>query len=832
MSLEPGAVQPTEDRAEPSPGGAAPTSAGAVVRRPRSSRLPYIAAGLVAVVVMGLVAASWVDRVGWKFFNTGEGLTLTLSDLARHLAARDVAAFGKFYASDFRGAPLGLTGLKLSDERDGVRNYPFQSSGASADRAAALAEWQEYLKGFDNIEEAHLYVNRLESWGSASDLVANVRFELIGTPIGESRSAIDRGFFRLRLRASAEGTQITSAQLIEGNRIVATEPHFVDVAAKAGVDFLNRYYPAYLPENRDKPLAFGMLKYGPGGITAVDYDNDGFYDLFVPDGVEARLFHNRGDGSFEDVTAKSGLAGLDGVGVGVFADYDNDGDKDAFISRTFKPNQIWRNNGDGTFSDVTAKTGIDEDCCTTVASWGDIDNDGWLDLYVGRYLEPRKSIPTTFYARNGEPNQLYRNNGDGTFTNITEKAGVGEVGLCLGTVFGDYDDDGDADLYVVNDFGRKTLYRNNGISTFTDVTVESGTLAYGAGMSASFGDYDNDARLDIYVANIRSEEAWFAEWPTVLRYMMNSWKQGVWMSDMPLYFQIFQQSGFEFVKVFKDMASGNTLLRNRGDGTFEDTTWDAGGNPPGWFWGSGFADFDNDGWQDIYAADGWVYNDKGTEIELQFLNNVVTKQNEYKTGAFFNPANFGTMSWHGWERNRHLRSRGPGPDGKVRFEEIGRATGTDLLLNSRGIAVADFWNRGVLDIAVAASTDRHALLRNDVGLRHNWLAVELVGAASKLPTGSNRDAVGARVTIVRGGQQQMREVALGDGYASQNSLRLYFGLGGEKNAGSAPPMIDEVIVKWPRSGSVQRFKAVPADQIIAIEEGVDGWVKKAYGGRE
>jgi len=803
-----------------------PAAAGGRVRH----RLRNTVIGVGALVLVTWVAMSWVDRVGWKFFHTGEAITKRMDLLAKRLMAKDTGALAGFYTDDFRGKPLGVTGLQLGEHKDGVRIYPFRSSGAALDRDGAVAEWRDYLAGFQSIDEAHLYLDKLESWSAPDDLVASIRFELIGTPVGEARSGIDRGFFRFRLKATAEGPQIAGAELVRGERSIASEPHFVDVAHQAGVDFMNQYYPAYLPENRTEPLKFGMLKYGPGGITAVDYDNDGFYDLFVPDGVEARLFRNRHDGTFEDVTAKAGLAGLDGVGVGVFADFDNDGFKDAFISRSFKPNQLFHNNGDGTFTDVTAKAGIGEDCCTTVASWADVDNDGYLDLYVGRYLDPRKGIPTTFYARNGEPNQLYHNNGDGTFSNVTEQAGVGEVGLCLGSVFGDYDDDGYPDLYVVNDFGRKTLYHNNGDGTFTDVTVDSGTLAYGAGMSASFGDYDNDGRLDIYVANIRSEEAWFAEWPTVFRYMMNSWRQGVWMSDMPLYFEIFRQSGFGFVKVFKDMASGNTLLRNDGDGTFEDTTWDAGANPPGWFWGSGFVDFDNDGWQDIYAANGWVYNDKGTEIELNFLNNVVSKQREYKTGAFFDPKNFGNMSWHGWERNRHLRSLGPGSDGRVRFEEIGRAAGSDLLLNSRGIAVADFWNRGVLDLAVAASTDRHALLRNEVGLARNWLAVELTGAGKALPKGSNRDAVGARVTVVQGGKQQIREVVLGDGYASQNSLRLYFGLGGERGAGAETPTVDEVVVKWPRSGAVQRFKAVPGDRIIAIEEGKDAWVERTYGG--
>ena len=219
---------------------------------------------------------------------------------------------------------------------------------------------------------------------------------------------------------------------------------------------------------------------------------------------------NKHDGTFEDVTAKAGLSGLDGVSVAVFADYDNDGFKDAFISRTYNPNQLFHNNGDGTFTDVTARAGIGADCCTTVASWGDYDNDGKLDLYVGRYLDPRAKIPTTFYARNGEPNQLYKNNGDGTFTNVTVEAGVGDPGLCLGTVFGDYDDDGYADLFVVNDFGRSTLYHNERNGTFTDVTVKAGTLAYGAGMNATIGDYDNDGRLDLYTTDIRSEHGWFA----------------------------------------------------------------------------------------------------------------------------------------------------------------------------------------------------------------------------------------------------------------------------------------------------------------------------------
>ncbi|HEV8131234.1 MAG TPA: CRTAC1 family protein [Acidobacteriota bacterium] len=775
----------------------------------RKKGKPLIFSGVLAPVILFFGAFYTVDHASSRaerFFNTGKTVVEALQQLARAVQSRDVSAIERFYAPNFRGNRLGFGNLQAVREKDHVRELRFVSETSAIDLNAALGEWREYLSGFESVDEVGIYVHRLEKWDSADEWIAVVRFELIGTPKGARHAGIDRAFFRIKFDPRSGVPTIRETALLEGNRVLCDVPHFENVAPAARIDFMNRYYPPFLTE----PLKFGMIRYGPGGISAVDYDNDGFYDLFIPDGVESKLFRNRGDGTFEDVTANAGLSGLDGVSVGVFADYDNDGFKDLFVSRTFRHNQLFHNNGDGTFTDVTGKSGIGEDSCATVASWGDYDNDGYLDLYVGRYLDPRKEIPTTFYARNGLPNQLYHNNGDGTFTNVTAKAGVGDTGLCLGSVWGDYDNDGYPDLYVVNDFGRNTLYHNNGNGTFTDVSVKSNTLDYGAGMSASFADYDNDGKLDIYVANIRSEHAWFAEEPTVAGYMINCFRQGVWKTDMPLYWEIFRQSGLEFVGVFQQMASGNTLLRNKGDGTFEDVTWKANANPPGWFWGASFADFDNDGWQDIYVADGWAYNDKGTEIELDFLHNVVSRQKEYKTGIFFDPKYFGRKSWHGWERNRMLRNNGDGT-----FQEIGRAADTDLLINSRGVAVADFWNRGVLDIAVSASTDRHALLKNLVGVDRNWLGVELMG------TKSNRDAVGARVTIRIGGKQQMREVVLGDGYGSQNSLRQYFGL-------DRATSVDEMTVRWPRSGIVQTFRSVGANRIVQVTEGRQELVERHY----
>ena len=802
----------------------------------RSSKLiPLLSASALALVAVFVGSSFLVGRVedtGRRFFETGSAVVTSLDRFAGELSSRNFSQAGAFYSDRFAGTPLGLSSLEPAEdptaiEKNGLRRLRFRASETPLDRAGALDEWRSYLESFESIEELSLHLHRLPSWESPARIVASVRFELIGKPKGALREGVDRAYFEFELESPGgemdgkmDGDlRILRSSLVDGERIINDQPQFLDVSAAAGIDFENRYYPRFLSEE----LAFGMIRYGPGGISTVDFDNDGFYDLFIPDGVESRLFRNlgaaSGEATFEDVTAQSGLTGLDGVSVGVFGDFDNDGWKDLFVSRTFSPNQLFRNNGDGTFSDVTAKSGISADCCTTVASWADYDNDGFIDLYVGRYLDPREVIPTTFYARNGEPNQLYHNNGDGTFTNVTEQAGVGEVGLCLGSVWGDYDDDGDVDLYVVNDFGRSTLYRNNADGTFTDVTVQSNTLAYGAGMNASFADYDNDGRLDIYNTQIRSDHSWFAESPTVYRYMMTSFRQGVWMTDMPLYWEMFRQSGFGFVGIFQKMASGNTLLRNNGDGTFEDVSWKTNANPPGWFWGASFADFDLDGWQDVYVANGWVYNDPDTEIEMDFLNNVVSRQQEYKTGIFFDPKHFGDTSWHGYERNRFLHNNGDGT-----FVEEGRASGTDLLTNSRGVAVADFWNRGVLDIAVSASTARHALLKNELvpgqagqDGQHgrNWLAVELVG------TESNRDAAGARITIHVAGKPQMRELTLGDGYGSQNSLRQYFGLGHSAS-------VDELTVRWPRSGTTQTFRNLAANRIIEITEGAPEFAEKHY----
>ena len=743
-----------------------------------------------------------------RFLDAGQSILAVLDAMKKHVEIGDYAALADFYGEDFVGRSLSLNRFDVIDESDGLIRKGFVSQEASIGKQQAIDDWGNYLRDFEEIVEAKLEIDRLGRSASRGVWRASLRFELRGRLQESSSRCLDHAYLRARFRIADGKARIVGASLIEGTRSMGSHPHFVDASVQSGIDFRNSYYPGFL----QKPLRFAMIRYGPGGIGAADYDSDGLYDLFIPDGVASRLLRNTGGGRFEDVTMAAGLAGLDGVSVGLFADIDNDGDKDLFVSRTFRPNQLFLNDGQGRFDDITQSSGIGADCCTTVASWADYDSDGDLDLYVGRYLDPRNTIPTTLYARNGEPNRLYRNDGHARFSDVTAQAQVGDPGLCLGSVFGDYDEDGDPDLYVVNDFGRNTLYRNEGNGTFADVTTDSGALAYGAGMNASMADYDNDDLLDIYVTNIRSQHAWIAEPETVWRYVGSSVAQGAWWGFLPVYREIFRQSGTDFVSVFQQMSSGNTLLRNRGDGSFQDTTWRAGANPSGWYWGASLADFDNDGDLDIYAANGWVYNESREDLEFDFLLSAISDHRSYRAGELFDPDRFANRSWHGWERNAYLRNNGDGT-----FSEAGYPAGADLILNSRGVAVADFENRGVWDIAVAASDDRHALLSNQVGLGRNWLAVELVGVRS------NRDAVGARIYLESSGKTQMREIVLGDGYGSQNSLRQHFGVDQAKQ-------IDRLTIRWPASGSEQIFRNLNVNQILKIVEGEPAWTSIPVGG--
>ena len=231
----------------------------------------------VAVLVVVLVASAvWIESVGQKFFNNGKDIKESLLALSFKLRAKDMAAAQTFYAAEYQGTSLGLNTRKLAEDKGGIHRLLQSSDGSKADRKGALDEWRTYLDSFDSIESVALNIHRLDKWDSRDNLAARVRFEVIGTPRGAKYAGIDRGFLSMTFReGGAHGMEITSGSFLEGDRYISDTPQFKDVAAEAGVNFTNRYYPAFI----EQKLKFAMIRYGPAGITAADYDNDGFYDI-------------------------------------------------------------------------------------------------------------------------------------------------------------------------------------------------------------------------------------------------------------------------------------------------------------------------------------------------------------------------------------------------------------------------------------------------------------------------------------------------------------------------------------------------------------------------
>jgi hypothetical protein len=528
---------------------------------------------------------------------------------------------------------------------------------------------------------------------------------------------------------------------------------FTDVAARAGLTAPTVYGEEYVKR-------YIVEANGPG-IAFYDYDHDGWLDIFVPSGTRLegfpagheptnRLYHNNRDGTFTDVTAKAGLTRTGwcyGVSVG---DYDNDGHDDLFLTYYGK-NVLYHNNGDGTFTDVTDKAGLVESGtrfgsgCTFV----DYDRDGFLDLFVSRYIDmDLAKTPVGGSSRyckyldvpvncgplglQQETCTLYHNNGNGTFTDVSAKAGILKAGTRYGltAVAFDYNNDGWPDLFVACDSTPNLLYRNNHDGTFTEVGMEAGCAVSGDGqeeanMGVGVGDYDGDGFLDLFLPHFSS--------------------------DTPI---LYRNSKGEF---FDDVTSAAGLAVN--------TKYVC--------WGVDFADFDNDGWLDIFHVTGTVY----PEVEK------VNPEYKFKTPRVV------------------YRNLGNGS-----FEEVSDLSGAPVLEphSSRGCAFGDFNNDGNIDVLILNMSEPPSLLLNQNHSNNHWLTIKLAG------TRSNRSAIGARVTVTTGERRQVREVLSASSYISQSDLRQHFGLGQAKRA-------DQIEVRWP-SGLVDRVKGIDADQFIVIEE--------------
>jgi enediyne biosynthesis protein E4 len=531
---------------------------------------------------------------------------------------------------------------------------------------------------------------------------------------------------------------------------------FIDVAERAGLKVPNVW-----GGTEHKRL---IIETKGSGIAFFDYDNDGWLDIYITNGsrLDAKwpagaaptthLFKNNRDGTFTDVTEKSGI-GRSGWQTGVcVGDYDNDGWDDLFCT-FWGHNILFHNNGNGTFSDVTKKAGLAQERGRwgTGCSFVDYDRDGHLDLFVCNFvhLDPDnppsvdnasfcqwKGVPTMCGPRGlpGDTNILYHNNGDGTFIDVSEKAGILKPGprYSITSVCCDFDNDGWPDIYVAVDSMPSILYQNNHDGTFTDIAVISGS-AYNAdgheqaGMGIGVADYDCDGWFDIFKTN------------------------------------------------FADDTSN--LYHNNGDGTFSDFSFNSGLGINNTYvgWGCGFIDYDNDGWSDIVQINGHVY----PEID------------KFNFGETF--------------KNPRLVYRNLG---NGNFKDVSATMGSGITTpySSRGAAFGDYDNDGGMDILILNMNDLPSLLHNVGGSKQNWIKLKLIG------TKCNRTAIGARARVITSKHIQMAEVQSGASVMSQNDLRLHFGLGTSK-------IVDAVEVKWPTTQKTERFEKLKPNQILTIREG-------------
>lgn len=543
-----------------------------------------------------------------------------------------------------------------------------------------------------------------------------------------------------------------------------------EVSRAAGINFIHQAPVLDSKLDRIMPEVASM----GASVSIVDFDRDGWPDIYVVNsaiGSKNALYRNMRDGTFKDVAQEMGIADVNQAGTGVstgavWGDYDNDGYEDLFLIKWGRPELYHNERGHG-FKRVTEQAGLPPWINANTAIWFDYDGDGLLDLFVGGYyaenidlwhLTTTRIMPDSFeYAKNGGRKYLFHNLGNGKFEEVSEKLGINSHRWALAAAAVDLRGSGHPDLFVANDYGVSELYFNDG-KHFREVGQRTGVgFAPKSGMNAAFGDILNQGRYAVYVSNI-SEDG-------ILIQGNNLW-------------------------VPKEATSGDTIK-------YENLARDFGVELGGWSFGAQFGDLNNDGNLDLYLTNGYISLDHTRSYWYDFSR--VAGGNSTIIGDANNWPAFDGRSLSGYQNKRVWLN-----DGAGKFIDVAKAAGVTDTYDGRAVALADLWNRGVLDVVVANQKGPLLIYKNTVTPENEWIEFDLEG------TSSNRSAIGAQVTLFWNGQHQVQEVSGGSGFAAQNDRRLHFGVG--KN-----PHIEKAVIRWP-SGTEQTLDQPAAQQLHKIKE--------------
>ena len=574
--------------------------------------------------------------------------------------------------------------------------------------------------------------------------------------------------FLIRQLSARQGVALS-----EGAKAAAFARHgfrFDEVSRAAGVDFVHRV-PTF--DRTLEPIMPLMASMG-AAVSIVDFDRDGWQDIYVTnsgEGSRNALYRNMHDGTFKDVAAEMGVADVNGPGSGVstsavWGDYDNDGFEDLLLVKWGKP-ELFHNDGGRGFTRVTEQAGLPSWINANAAIWFDYDGDGKLDLFIGGYyaedvdlwhLKSTKIMPESFeYAKNGGRRYVLRNLGDGRFEDVTAKLGIDSRRWVLAAASADLRGTGKPDLFIANDYGVSELYFNEG-DRFREVGQQTGVgFVPKSGMNVAFGDILNQGRYAVYVSNI-SEDG-------ILIQGNNLW--------MP-----------------KEATSGSSIK-------YENVARDFGVELGGWSFGAQFGDLNNDGALDLYLTNGYISLDRNRSYWYDYSK--VAGGNSAIIGDARHWPAFDGRSLAGYQPKRVWVN-----DGAGKFLDVAQAVGVTDVLDGRAVALADLWNRGVLDAVVANQKGPLLIYKNTVTPDNAWIDFELEGTAS------NRSAIGASVMLFWNGQRQLQEVSGGSGFSAQNQRRLHFGLG--KNA-----QVERVVIRWP-SGRTQTIDKPEVRRLHKIVE--------------